>query len=224
MYKRVEQTFYILASFVLLATMFAIRPAGSEETLQFQSTLQAEVVSVWTDVTQGLSPLGDLEFVWNGVNEFYSQAADQTMLVLTPTPTPPQVAITIDQFVAAFDFSPIEANILSLVQTIQAQPIEEVYAINSFADFGEGHDFYQMEYDASISLEVTEVSTGIVAGEVIELDTASFDAQSLSAPVNGADQPWVTLTDSQTGQKYCVAVYNDEVNKYLGECKYDGYY
>jgi hypothetical protein len=30
---------------------------------------------------------------------------------------------------------------------------------------------------------------------------------------------WVTMQDNSTGQLYCVAIYNSEVNKYLGPCK-----
>ena len=39
-------------------------------------------------------------------------------------------------------------------------------------------------------------------------------------PVNGPNQ-WVTLRDNYTGQLYCLAMYNGEMNKYLGACKKD---
>jgi hypothetical protein len=32
---------------------------------------------------------------------------------------------------------------------------------------------------------------------------------------------WSTLTDNITGQQYCIALFNGEVSKYAGECKYD---
>ncbi|OGE88064.1 MAG: hypothetical protein A3J07_01700 [Candidatus Doudnabacteria bacterium RIFCSPLOWO2_02_FULL_49_13] len=50
-------------------------------------------------------------------------------------------------------------------------------------------------------------NSGAVAGALVE-------------PVNG-DLPWVTMRDNLTGQLYCIAIYNSEVNKYLGPCKYD---
>ncbi len=38
------------------------------------------------------------------------------------------------------------------------------------------------------------------------------------------DATWVTLQDVITGQPYCLAIYNSNVNKYLGSCKYDNSY
>jgi hypothetical protein len=36
--------------------------------------------------------------------------------------------------------------------------------------------------------------------------------------------PWNTITDAITGQSYCLAIYNGEVNQYLGTCASQGYY
>ena len=55
---------------------------------------------------------------------------------------------------------------------------------------------------------------GTVAG-------ASIDLRAMTDPVNSQNQPWVTMRDALTGQYYCLAVYNGEVNKYLGPCKFD---
>jgi hypothetical protein len=52
---------------------------------------------------------------------------------------------------------------------------------------------------------------GMVAGAMV----------GITGPVNNPQMPWVTLTDNLTGQNYCVAIYNDTINKYLGECRYD---
>lgn len=56
-------------------------------------------------------------------------------------------------------------------------------------------------------------------------------ASTLSGIVSGAiepavnDQtPWVTIKDNFTGQLYCLAMYNGNVNKYLGPCKKDEYH
>lgn len=43
---------------------------------------------------------------------------------------------------------------------------------------------------------------------------------SFTDPVN-ANNSWVTIEDNSTGQLYCLAIYNGEVNKYLGVCKSD---
>ena len=38
---------------------------------------------------------------------------------------------------------------------------------------------------------------------------------------DSANHSWVTIQDGLTGQVYCVASYNGEISKYLGECKND---
>ncbi len=45
---------------------------------------------------------------------------------------------------------------------------------------------------------------------------ASINIGSVSGTITG---PWFTATDGLTGQKYCVALFNGEFNKYIGECK-----
>jgi len=47
--------------------------------------------------------------------------------------------------------------------------------------------------------------------------------QATVPPVANFHTPWVTIQDNITGQLFCLAIYNGEVNKYLGECV-DGYY
>jgi hypothetical protein len=42
-----------------------------------------------------------------------------------------------------------------------------------------------------------------------------------SPAVNDSGFPWLNLRDINTGQIYCVAIYNTEVNRYLGPCKND---
>ncbi len=52
--------------------------------------------------------------------------------------------------------------------------------------------------------------TAVVSGASIE-------------PVNKTNS-WVTIRDNFTGQLYCLAIYNNNINKYLGACKNDEYH
>lgn len=53
---------------------------------------------------------------------------------------------------------------------------------------------------------------GMVSGEVIQ-----------APAIANTHRAWVTIQDNMTGQLYCLAIYNGEVNKYIGECV-DEYY
>lgn len=55
----------------------------------------------------------------------------------------------------------------------------------------------------------------VVAGSVSGIVTES--------PAN-KNNSWITIQDNFTGQLYCVAIYNSEINKYLGACQRDGYH
>lgn len=68
--------------------------------------------------------------------------------------------------------------------------------------------------EAKDIIEVPESSV-VPAGKTAG---ASIDSDQIPANLN---QPWVTLQDNMTGQKYCLAIYNGFVNKYLGVCNND---
>jgi len=67
------------------------------------------------------------------------------------------------------------------------------------------------ELPEAVILPRVVAPAGMVSGEV------------LLPSVANTYQAWVTIQDNMTGQLFCVAIYNGEVNKYLGECV-DEYY
>jgi len=235
MYKRIEISFYLLSAFVLIGVMFLIHPARIEPTAQFQQTVLTQVVSAWDEIIVGVNPIEDLKFVYTSVDKFYSDSATAAIALLTPVPTPPEAERAIDNIAFAvselLNFAPDQIETTTLAQAEQKQELEDpIY--NIIPPFEENEDvidkldeFIKDELLAINELwsELEKMEEGVVAGESIEKATISYDSKSMSAPVNDSDRPWVTLKDNLTGQKYCVAIYNNEVNKYLGECKYDYY-
>jgi hypothetical protein len=216
MYKKVEQFFYFMSAGFLLLIMFALHPSNVKATSDFQDKVVGEVSIVWNDLMDGYRPWEEVAFIWNGVSTFFDESANQTIALLQPTEMPNEVRYAIDHVAFAtaelFDFrAPIEnAPVNVAVTTISHPSAREV--VLSFEELYE--EMMQLEEELMFDEQSAILET---KPQVAGVET------SFSEPVNSKERPWVTLTDNITGQEYCVSIYNSEVNKYLGECKYDYY-
>jgi len=130
--------------------------------------------------------------VFEGVSSFYSEAAEASIALFEDKEADAELA---------YIFGTTYHNLLS--------------TLSSYLPSGPNTNLAQIlpietlpEADLAIT-EPSEDYQGAVSGAVLDV-----------LPVN-LERPWVTIQDNSTGQLYCLAIYNGEVNKYLGQCKND---
>ncbi len=197
MYGKAASIFYGLSSFLLLTGLFIMSESQTPEVLRMQSQIKYEFSVAWQQ-TWGDQPYFDeLIAVIEGVDAFYAQATDQTIALLEDNTGSDQ------------DFAFVIAAVYNnFAQSFKTED-DKTLAVVQEVPMIDPQTFMSEEPLRNI------VPEGSVAGvhEIFEFNTE---------PVNSG-QPWVTVRDNNTGQLYCLAIYNGEVNKYLGECKYDYY-
>jgi hypothetical protein len=216
MYFKVEQFFYFSAGIFLFLILFLLQPSPVAETSKLQDQVQKEFTAVFSDLVRQSEPLADLGLIFNGVDQFYFQSSQELMALLEVQDNPVQVEMLIDHVAFAtaelFDFTGSINNNYPIA--ITAAPILR-------SEFNASEIAY---FDTSITVEPSpSVSTEPTADLVSQPPQVAGSSTHWSEPVNNAVKPWVTLRDNVTGRDYCVSIYNNEVNKYPGECKYDYY-
>ncbi len=224
MYKRIEQFFYVASAFVLLGTMFIIKQPANQEVAAFRDDVIGQFTIAFKQVVHTNSSLESVQLVWNGVNDFYGHSADQMIALLDVGEMSPDVQQGVDNIAfAATNIFNIKNELLPTTQVasiIQSTTSSVGYIGPTLKDVVSAgvenvmQKIESVQLTPKVEVEVPQKATGQVAG------VSTHDEQ----PVNSPQKPWVTLVDNITGQKYCVAIYNEEVNKYLGECQYDGYF
>lgn len=199
MHQRANTIFYVLSSFLLMAGLFVFSPSKVPEVTSLQTEIQKQFSIAWQGTIGDQPYFEELYAIIEGVDEFYSQAADQMIVLLDPKDNDQDLVYTVAQTYRIFatSFKVIENK--SVASTQEAD--EFVVPSNFMAE----EPIYNIVPESQISDNKNQI-TGIIAGT------------TLTEPVN-LDQPWVTMMDNFTGQIYCVALYNGEVNKYLGPCK-----
>jgi hypothetical protein len=218
MYFKVEQFFYYSAGIFLFLILFLVQPSQVAETGQLQEQVQKEFAAVFSDLVKKSEPLADLGLIFNGVDEFYIQSSQELMALLEIQDNPAQVEMLIDHVAFAtaqlFDLTspindnyPVAVSAAPLVRTELSQLVPDI-------SYFDASSYVTVEPTPSIPTEQADLKTQP------EVAGSSTD---WSEPANNATKPWVTLRDNVTGRDYCVSIYNDEVNKYQGECKYDYY-
>jgi hypothetical protein len=200
MEQKANAIFYGLSGFLLMTALFVIQPSQVSEV----SLLQNEMVQDFSTAlhqTIGDQPFfSDVGTVIDGVAAFYDESASATIALFEPQDR--------DQ-----DIVYVYKTVFNIFAEVFTTPHGEVAGVET----------------VNISLDkfMTEPAIlNIIPGdhvtrnnEHVTEEIAGMSTQ-YSTPVN-TDQPWVTLRDNFTGQTYCIALYNGEVNKYLGPCKYD---
>jgi len=82
MYDRALTTYYFLSTVVLAAGFFVIQPTQIPEMKSFQNDIKQQVSVAWQQ-TIGDGPwFADVQFVYDGVENFYHQAADTTIAMM----------------------------------------------------------------------------------------------------------------------------------------------
>lgn len=197
MYGRLATIYYGIGSFVLFTAFFVMQPSNVPEVASLQENIQHNfTIAFWQTV--GDQPMfDDVLLVYESVSQFYAMSADSVIAMMQQPEVDQDLAYiygsVFNQLMAIFENpSPPASPVVAGIQT-------EAHLAESF-----------MSEPAVYNIIPTQASAspGAVSGI------------RQTEPVN-LDVPWVTIKDNFTGQLYCLAVYNGEVNKYMGPCKYD---
>jgi hypothetical protein len=199
MQDQAQKLLYGLSIFIFMTALFVMQPSRVPATGLLQDHIKNQFTQAWKQ-TIGDQPYFDsLAVIFDGVNSFYNQSA-QAAIHMVGHPDSDRAL--------AYIFKTMYLDVALAVRgdhVAQAAMAEETVSQSTFMT---------QTAISNIIPEVMNHESGIrnqgqVAGMTID-----------STPVN-AQNPWVTLQDNFTGQVYCLAVYNGEVNKYLGPCKND---
>ena len=178
-----------------MTAVFVLQPNRSPQVSALQDSMKQQFSIAWQETIGDQPWFEDVSFVYDSVSDFYSQATDATIALIGPQGNSDQDIYFVYRTVY-HDFAQIiGGHITTLAQAEPAMP-----PMSKFMT------------EPAIT-NIIPVISGDVSG-------ASMDAVE---PVNKVNS-WVTIQDNFTGQMYCLAIYNGEVNKYLGICKSDSYH
>lgn len=210
MHRRLEQTFYVLASAVLAVGFFVVSNSQLPEVQAYKSQLRQEFVVAF-EQTIGDGPVFDDVFlVINGINDFYAQASDAVIALLSQPETDEDMIYVFGSVYQTFAKAFVDPSadqpavagveIVILENFMQEEPIYSIMP--------ESHIF-PAEEAASAASQVSS--------------TQPYMPEFVEGEIANTDLPWVTLKDNVTGEFYCTAIYNGEVSTYQGKCKNDYY-
>ncbi|MGE5392615.1 MAG: hypothetical protein ACM3NH_02630 [Candidatus Saccharibacteria bacterium] len=208
MYRRAEQIFYASAIAILMAALFVIHPGRSMAVADLQDRMFSDaglaVVQLIGDepLFEGVSDL------WAGVTGFYGEAADSMLALLAPTESEYRLASSVREgvgsmreFALAYRTASGSSGISNDLPETIASNIEPI-----------GEPLYNI---------VPDKNAGSIAWDMPKKSPEPKVAGVAIVKPVPAGQSWVTIEDAITRQKDCLAVYNGEVNIYLGECHYE---
>lgn len=202
MYSRVQTIFWGLSIFLLSAGLFLLQPSKIPETTVLQDQIQHQFIVAWQQTIGDQPYFDDFGLIYDGVTAFYSQSASATISLIRQPESDAALAYifktTYQDFVVAIKGAQLSQKL--------AQTDPQVLPPGKFMTEQAIYNIVpEQKQEARIK------NQGQVAGVSVQSGN----------PVNSVTQPWVTIQDNFTGQIYCLAVYNGDVNKYLGPCKYD---
>ncbi|OGE83644.1 MAG: hypothetical protein A3B10_04280 [Candidatus Doudnabacteria bacterium RIFCSPLOWO2_01_FULL_44_21] len=171
MHSKAIFLFNAISIFVLAATLFVLQPSKSQEILEFKTIITKQVSIAWQQTWADNPFLQEFGQVFEGVEEFYAQAATTLAGFLQDKESDQAIGYMLQSTYAKF----------ALALTLNSKPL--------------------------------------VAGEAVVDPFLALDEAKNQAIMK---TQWTTITDMITGQDYCLAIFNGEVNKYLGAC-YAGY-
>lgn len=210
MHRKALKIFYSLAIFVLMNALFVMTNGGGKEVTALRQEIRESLrVAFWQTV--GDRPwFEDVEIAVRGIDNFYIQATDQMLAMLEPTKHEDgmnQVLAAMGNAVSGIKHKEPEATdqgrIAGLMiegDFMQEEPLRNIVP---WEESAQNTESWVEKNDPSV--------LGITAGRYSD-----------QLPVNDSNE-WVTIRDNYTGQLYCLAVYNSEINRYLGPCKKDEY-
>ena len=205
MYQKASTVFYILSGFVLFAGLFELQPSRIPEVAEMQAQTKQQFSIAWQQTIGDQPYFLDLGEVLDGVFAFYNQSAGQMFALLSPRESDQDMVRVFAQTYGIF------------AQSLHLKGSKTVAStVSAFSDdkFVPPADFMAEEPLHNIVPEdMNHVSRIIYQGVVSGTETDLTPGNAINS--------WITVQDNYTGQPYCLAIYNGEVNKYLGPCKND---
>ncbi len=207
MHHRLSATYYGLSIFVLGTALFVMQPRNDIAVTLWQDDIKQQMSLGMAQLWGDEPVLADVALVYGGVEKFYEESSLTLFALMSNEQLDSDITFVYGQVYNNF-----------------------VYMINPEAETKVAGDF-----DANIDLKIDLANfmteeplydlAVIPAGQTIKEEAGAVAGwtQPSAEPVN-LDNAWFTVVDGLTGQEYCMAVYNGEINKYLGKCKYDEYY
>lgn len=193
MSSRANTLFYALSAFVLMTAVFVMQPSSVPEVTMLQTEIKTQFVTAFQQTIGDQPFFDDVILVFEGVSAFYEEAATSTIALLEDREAD---ADLVNLYAATYE---------KLVATLGS------YVSNQFGSAL-----------ASVEPAVADEEAGlnISSSPVLYFKPAVSGSFVDNSPVN-LEKPWVTIQDNYTSQLYCLAIYNGEVNKYLGPCQDD---
>ena len=199
MYSSAEKVFYGLSIFLLGMALFIFTPNPSRDIASFQSEARTSLSIAWQQTLGDQPYFTEVGEVVDGLTMFYDQATSSMIAMLSMPSADADIAQVFGQTYRIFAQS---------VQTHKVGPASEASLVTQASFMAEQPIFNIIPTQNAIS------GSGQVSGQETQAFTNPAQVVNLS-------NPWFTAIDAMTGQKYCMAIYNGEVNKYLGPCKND---
>jgi hypothetical protein len=199
MTKAVYQSMFVSLSALLMAVLFVLQPSPSPEMQEFKSQIHEQFAQAAMELIAGESFVEPFTLVWNSVNGFYSESADQAVALLDDDIIASLALIFNEEYQnnVAIVSAPMSARVLAL-----EEPLLNIIPM------GEAESLLDPYF--SEDLAYIEHYGGVVAGESTD---ANHDAEPPVA--------WMTINDSITTFPYCVAIFNGTINSYPGGCASD---
>ena len=197
-----EKTFYSLSALGLGAALFVMQPTYNQNVDQFQSSVKTQFSFAAQEVFGDQPMFASVGTVIASVNEFYNQASDAMIALLSPNETDNGLnyvaSATVTSFKTALMTSKPQVAGVSTqnADSIEAQP----------ANF----------------MSEAPIENIVPENYVLPTNPPPLSDVNISVDAQPAQTAtWSNMTDNITGQVYCVGIFNAEVNRYVGPCKND---
>ena len=180
--------------------MFVMQPHQAAPVAAWQGQVKTALSIAWQQTWGDQPVLTAPAEVVSGVAEFYNQSSLALADLLEDSDADADLSL-----LAQNTYLQLQVAIQRVSPHTAKAPVQTALAPGEFMT-------QPPLYDILPSARPAAAATAAVAG--LSLPSAQ--------PVN-LNNPWFTAQDAVTGQKYCLAIYNGEVNKYIGACKNDYY-
>jgi hypothetical protein len=208
MTKALYQSMSVFLGVIAIAVFFVMQPSDDVEVQSFQADIRQMFVQATKELVGDQSFTEPFAMIWTVADNFYKQSADQAIALIQPTDEIVELSLALDSDyqVAKANYSaplvmraPFEEPI-SLVSLSRPAPQEEL-AVND-----DPESVLDPKFDEDLAY--VEEFGGKIAGESVDVGPQDPKAHS----------QWLDLTDSITGEAYCVAIFYGTVNTYPGAC------
>ncbi len=211
-----ERIFYSLSTLVLGAALFVLSPQQSQIVSDFQNQAKQQFAIAAVQVF-GDQPVLDTPIaVIQSINEFYDQSATAMLSLLEPSQGQDEQMVYVAT--AVYNDFRLALNPNRNMAVTQSRPeVLGTETKQSDAEIVIPKDFMQGEPLHNIVPDGYKPPVSVAPDES-QIIAAVQTTEYAQSP---ADSTWVSMKDGTTGQVYCVAIFNSEVNRYLGPCKND---